>query len=291
MSVRSEADIPTELVLRLDRLESLIQHQTTVISALSNRLLSIAEKDKNCLPPLNSGAPENVRGTSVSHTSPMYSSLAGDVSTSIDSRMRYQYNDDPLLIPLGHQTPTGSLLGLERIRSLIGDYSQDFFLFLESERSLQPLVPRVPYSSILEELNARRESTDFLVSSFHTHIHSQFPIIEHESFHEMFETFLRTSEGKSSSDALCLIILALGEICSNTIEVYDTESQSDGNGSEYFAHAHRLLTTEGLTLFSRDIRVPMAYFLSSIYFRYRGRPLEAWKMIHTASTGVQLMFS
>lgn len=184
VSVRSEADIPAELVLRLDRLESLIQHQTTVISALSNRLLSIEEKDKNCSPPFNSITSENVRGNSASHTSLIYSSLAGDMSTSIDSRMRYQYNDDPLLIPLGHQTPTGSLLGLERIRSLIGDYSQGFFLFLESERSLQPLVPRVSYSSILERLNARHESTDFLVSSFRTHVHSQFPSSTSHSMRE-----------------------------------------------------------------------------------------------------------
>lgn len=276
----------------MDRLESLVQQQTAVISAFSDRLPSgTTDKDTSHQSPSNrQPTPSNVDGNGIPHILPMHSSPTGDTLTSIDSRMTHEYNNDPLLIPLG-QTPTGNLLSLEKIKSYIGDYSQDFFLFLESERSLPPLVPRAPYSIILENLNSSRESTDYLISSFRTHVHSQFPIFEHESLRGMLATFLRTSEGSNSSDALCLIILALGDICSGTMETYDTESEPDDNGSEYFGHAYRILTTEGLTLFSREITVPLAYFFGSIYLRYRGRPLEAWKMAHTASTGVQLMFS
>lgn len=285
---RLDAELPADIVLRLDRLETLVKQQTDVISALSDRLMAITDKDYHPLAPNRS---TTLPGNGVAHTSPMNNSLADHISASIDSRMKYEYNDDPLLIPLGHQTPTGNLLSLERIRNLIGDYSQDFFLFLESERSLRPLAPQVPHSAILEKLNANRETTDFLISSFCNYVHPHFPILERESLHEMFETFLQSSEGRTSADALCLIILALGEICSTAVNVYDTESQTESNGTEYFAHAYQILATEGLTLFSRDVKVPLTYFFGSIYFRYRGRALEAWKMIHAASSGVQLMFS
>ncbi|KAJ5140272.1 hypothetical protein N7448_003680 [Penicillium atrosanguineum] len=285
---RSDTDLSADIVLRLDRLESLVKQQTDVISALSDRLLAITAKDNNQLAPNRS---TKLHGDGVSHTPPMHSSFVGGTSVSIDSRVRYEHSDDPLLIPLGHQTPTGNLLGLERIRNLIGDYSQDFFLSLESERSLRPLAPQVPYSAILEKLNANRETTDFLIFSFCNYVYPHFPILERESLHEMFETFLQSSEGRTSSDALCLIFLALGEICSTAVNVYDTESQTESNGTEYFTHAYQILATEGLTLFSRDVKVPLTYFFGSIYFRYRGRALEAWEMIHAASSGVQLMFS
>ncbi|KAJ5310189.1 uncharacterized protein N7443_002650 [Penicillium atrosanguineum] len=285
---KSDTDLSADIVLRLDRLESLVKQQTDVISALSDRLLAITAKDNNQLAPNRS---TKLHGDGVSHTPPMHSSFVGGTSVSIDSRVRYEHSDDPLLIPLGHQTPTGNLLGLERIRNLIGDYSQDFFLSLESERSLRPLAPQVPYSAILEKLNANRETTDFLIFSFCNYVYPHFPILERESLHEMFETFLQSSEGRTSSDALCLIFLALGEICSTAVNVYDTESQTESNGTEYFTHAYQILATEGLTLFSRDVKVPLTYFFGSIYFRYRGRALEAWEMIHAASSGVQLMFS
>lgn len=278
-------------MLRLDRLESLVKQQTAVVSALSDRLLAIADKETNSISPIDPNISTNGHVNGASHISQMHSSLAGDSSALIDSRMRYEYNDDPLLIPLGHQTPTGNLLSLEKIKSLIGDYSQDFFLFLESERCLRPLAPTVTHSAVLEKLNASREATDFLVSSFCTSVHPHFPILECKAFEEMFETFLQSSDGRTSSDALCFIVLALGEICSTTSNVYDTESQTESNGTEFFTHAYRILATEGLTLFSWDVKVPLTYFFASLYFRYRGRALEAWKMIHAASSGVQLMFS
>lgn len=271
----------------MNRLEDLVRQQTLLISTLSDRLLSTTSNNE-----LHSGSPSHTRGRSISHASPAQSSFIGDVSTSVDPRMRYEPNEDgPFLIPLGHQTPTASLLMLEQIRYLIGEYPHEFFLSQESARSLRPLVPRLSYSSILERLNLRRETTEFLVASFFNNVHSQFPILERNAFLDLFDTFLKTSQCNHVSDALCLTILALGEICSTTIEVFDAESLIGSNGSEYFAHAQQILNAGGMTFFSRDPTAPLAFFFASVYFRYRGRPLEAWRQIHTASTGVQLIFS
>jgi hypothetical protein len=210
----------------------------------------------------------------------------------VDSRPKYEKaGDGPLLIPLGHQTPTGNLLTLDRIKRLIGDYPQDYFLFLESERRLQPLIPRVSYTAIVERLNLRRSITDSLVSSFFTNIHSQFPVLDRKPFLEMFEKFLHPYQEPDMSAALCLMTLALGEICTNPSANLDIESSDIGNGTDYFAHGYQILTTVETAPFSRDLTVPLAFFYASLYFRYRSRPLQAWRTIHWASTAVQMMFS
>lgn len=220
-----------------------------------------------------------------------------EILPSMDSRLRYEnVEDGPLLIPLGHQTPTGNLLTLDKIKRLIGSYPQDYFLILESERQVQPLIPRVSYTEIVERLNLRRSITDNLVSSFFKNIHSQFPVLERKHFLEMFETFLQPQEPHNCQEpnisaALCLMTLALGEICTHPNAEFDVESPDFGNGTDYFGHAYQILTTVETAPFSRDLAVPLAFFYASLYFRYRSRPLQAWKTIHSASTAVQLMFS
>lgn len=206
--------------------------------------------------------------------------------------MLYEHNEEgPLGIPLGHQTPTASLLMLEQIKYLIGDYPQNFFLSQESGRILRPLVPRLPFSTVLERLNVRHETTEFLVAAFFSNIHSQFPLLERHAFLDRFNKFLKTSQCNTVTDALCLTVLALGEICSTTIDIFDAESRNGSNGTEYFSHAQKVLNGAGMAIFRKDPMAPLAFFFASVYFRYRGRPLEAWRHIHTASTGIQLVFS
>lgn len=206
--------------------------------------------------------------------------------------MLYEHNEEgPLVIPLGHQTPTASLLMLEQIKYLIGDYPHEFFLSQESSRNMRPLIPRLPFATVLERLKLRYESTDFLLAGFFNNVHSQFPLFERNAFLDRFNTFLKTSQFNTVSDALCLTVLALGEICSTTIDVFDTESRNGSNGTEYFAHAQKILNGAGMALFRKDPMAPLAFFFASVYFRYRGWPLEAWRYIHTASTGIQLIFS
>ena len=206
--------------------------------------------------------------------------------------MRYDNTEDgPLLIPLGHQTPTGNLLTLDKIKRLIGEYPQDYFLLLESQRQFPPLIPRESYTAMVARLNLHRVITDFLLKSFFTHIHSQFPVIERKTFLETFEKFLQPGQKPSISAALCLMTLALGEICANPSSNFDIELTEVGNGTDYFAHAYSILTSMEMAPFSRDLAVPLAFFYASLYFRYRCRPLQAWRSIHSASTAVQLALS
>ncbi|KAJ5697463.1 transcriptional regulator family: Fungal Specific TF [Penicillium malachiteum] len=286
---KSEADQTQEILQRLEQLENLVRQQSTLISALSDRVLS-----SNASPDTSSShsqTPSHINSTASFVASPVYTSFAREIPPSVDVRLRYDNEDGPLLIPLGHQTPTGNLLTLDKIKRLIGEYPQDYFLFLESERELQPLTPRVSYAALIDKLNQHREIADFLVSSFFNNIHSQFPILEQKTFLATFEKFLRPNQKPDMSAALCLMTLALGEICTNPSATFDIESSEFGNGTDYFAHGYQILTTVETAPFSRDLAVPLGFFYASLYFRYRSRPLQAWRSIHSASTSVQLMLS
>ncbi|KAJ6006040.1 hypothetical protein N7451_003984 [Penicillium sp. IBT 35674x] len=284
-----DVDPSVEILQRLDQLENLVRQQSAVITALSDRLLSTGPSPDTLH--FSQSSLSNPQSTSLALSSPAYVTLARDMPP-MDSRPKYEKAEDgPLLIPLGHQTPTGNLLTLDKIKRLIGDYPQDYFLFLESERRLQPLIPRVSYTAIVERLNLRRSITDSLVSSFFSNIHAQFPVLDRKPFLEMFEKFLHPYQEPDMSAALCLMTLALGEICTNPSANFDIESSEVGNGTDYFAHGYQILTTVETAPFSRDLTVPLAFFYASLYFRYRSRPLQAWRTIHSASTAVQMMFS
>lgn len=284
---RSDADSPAEIVSRLKSLEDLVQQQTQMIATLSERL-SFATPSNG----LQAGSTSYSRDRSISHVSSAQSAFTGDVSTSIDPRMLYELNEEgPLGIPLGHQTPTASLLMLEPVKSLVGEYPQEFFLSQEAARVLRPLIPREHFSAVHERLKLRHEETEFMLARFFHNINSQFPLLEQNAFQDRFNRFLASSQCNTVSDAVCLIVVALGEICSTTIDVFDAESRQGRNGTEHFAHAQKILNGAGMALFRTDPMGPLAFFLASVYFRYRGRPLEAWRYIHTASTGIQLIFS
>ncbi|KAJ6037105.1 hypothetical protein N7540_001384 [Penicillium herquei] len=285
---KSEADQTQEILQRLEQLESLVRQQSTLISALSDRVLS-----SNASPDTSSSqsqhTPSHINSNASFVASPVYTSFAREIPPSVDVRLRYDNEDGPLLIPLGHQTPTGNLLTLDKIKRLIGEYPQDYFLFLESERELQPLTPRVSYAALIDKLNQHREIADFLVSSFLTDIHSQFPILEQKTFLATFEKFLQPNQKPDMSAALCLMTLALGEICTNPSATFDIESSDFGNGTDYFAHGYQILTTVETAPFSRDLAVPLGFFYASLYFRYRSRPLQAWRSIHSASTSKHIL--
>ncbi|KAJ5107230.1 Phytanoyl-CoA dioxygenase [Penicillium angulare] len=281
---KSDADKTQEILERLEQLENLVRQQSTMITTVSERLIASG----------SSPAAPNPSQLSayVPLASPTCSSVMHEVRPPGNVRIRYDNNGDgPLLIPLGHQTPTGNLLTLDKIQKLVGEYPQDHFLILESERKLQPLAPRLSYRTIIERLNSDRTMIDLLISSFFTHVHSQFPILEHVLFLITFEKFLQPNQEPNISAAICLMVLALGEICADPNANFDMESSQTGNGTEYFAHAYQILNSMDTVPFSRDLNTPLAFLYASIYFRFRCRPLQAWKCIHSASTAAQLALS
>jgi hypothetical protein len=189
--------------------------------------------------------------------------------------------DVPLTIPVGHQTATGSLFNLPQITKLIGEYPDDLFFRIESQRSLesQPL-------SLSPGIQLQRETTDDLVASFFTQVYPSFPIIDHDHFMSLYERFLAVGPAKDSETALCLVILALGKLALH-LNV-DGVDDPDSNGMEYFSIGLSILTEKWTASFSTEIVLPLGLIYAAFYLCYMIRPLQAWRLVHMASSNLQL---
>lgn len=212
---------------------------------------------------------------------------------SPDEEAEDQDQDVPFTIPLRHHTTTGSLFALPQIRRLIGEYPDDFFYQIESSRSLPvQIFPAQDLSLVLATLDLRREVTDPLLSQFFAGVHPHFPILDVPSFSLFFDNVLRGSGFDNSDTAVCLMVLALGKLVSNSQTDDFQDSYADtGNGIEYFSPAYQILTSQWITDFGLGTSLPLGLVLASIYLGYMNRPLAAWKLVYMASTKLQMIVS
>lgn len=204
------------------------------------------------------------------------------------SAYRYTKNisDPPLVIPVGHQTGTGSLFAIEPIRGLIGAYPDTYFYHVETA---QPSFSSVNYTHSLlhaHSLNLLRSHTDELVEAFFTDVHPHLPVMERHYFMQLYENLDPQQTNTDVSTALCLVVFALGQLSIKNKPAPDGEDRS-----EYFPAAYRILTNFWCNYFEIDLDLPIALLYAAQYCYYRVQPLPAWKMVHMASTQVQLIVS
>lgn len=209
------------------------------------------------------------------HSSPLNGSVEAD--------------EIPLTIPHGHLTTTGSLLGLKEVKKLIGEYPEDFFLIVESQRDLEFEIPTLlNLSEALMTLHLDREVTDSLVATFFSHIHPQIPLIDYEDFVHIYENVLAQGASNDFDTALCLIIFAFGSLASETPSHDGVPAQ---NHLRYFSIAYHIWTRQWATTFRTDLSLPLGLVYGAMFLCYMNQPLQAWKMVHMASTNMQLFAS
>ncbi|KAL3489930.1 hypothetical protein BJX62DRAFT_238572 [Aspergillus germanicus] len=302
-----DGDAPAEEILqRLNQLENLIQSQADAISKLTQglKLHPPDNQDHSEEPPAVDSPSPSPPPASVAAPSPASQQpdpLPPPVPPPLHDLILPAYTvktpgddeDDPLTIPLGHQTTTGTLFSLKQIRSLIGDYPQDFFLQLESERRYDPIdelfhsTAAYPFSA----LDLRREVTDPLVAAFFTHIHPSFPLLDHQAFLDLYELFPRGMDAACIEDSLCLVVIALGVLSASLDEIGGSNSGASHSGMDYFSAAYHILTTEWMSSFRIKETLPTALLYAAIYLCYLGRPLQTARFVHMASTSVQFIFA
>ncbi|RSL43675.1 hypothetical protein CEP54_014996 [Fusarium duplospermum] len=118
-----------------------------------------------------------------------------------------------ITIPVGHHTTTSSLFSLQPIRNLVGYYPPSLFYDIESSQSFSSQLDLDQgLSSLLAKLDLDRESTTPLVSNFFSYIHPKFPVVDQESFPELFERTFQVGCKCDADLAVCLLVLALGQL-------------------------------------------------------------------------------
>ncbi|KAM6505718.1 hypothetical protein FSOLCH5_013893 [Fusarium solani] len=139
---------------------------------------------------------------------------------------------------------------------------------------------------LLARLDLDRESTTPLVSNFFSYIHPKFPVVDQESFPELFERTFRVDCNYDADLAVCLLVLALGELGSTESAV---DPSQDMPGMSYFGLAYRILMMQWAASFSPSLSLPTGLILAGVYLCFKAQPLAAWKMACMASNSLQLL--
>lgn len=197
-------------------------------------------------------------------------------------------NDEAYItIPVGHHTTTSSLFSLQPIRRLVGYYPPGFFY--DIERS-QPLASQSQFdqgiSFCLAELDLGQEKTTYLISNYFMHIHPKFPVVDQPSFPKLFEKTFRGPYKYDADLAICLLVLALGDLIS-TESVIDPVQEIPG--IPYFSVAYRVLMMQWAVSFEQSLSLPTGQILAAVYLCFKAQPLAAWKMTCMASNSLQLL--
>lgn len=196
--------------------------------------------------------------------------------------------DDSLTIPIGHWTTTGSLLLLPQIRSLIGDYPENFFLQLESSRASSMLDSHFTQMTDNQHLpELRAEETDAFVDAFFKHVHPSFPVIDRDMLIPLYHNVIKHGLRHDAKSALCLVIFALGKMATHMVDFSSPEEQDNLHGFEYFSPGYRIATAEWGLSFDPDRVLPLALIHSALYLQHMNLPLQAWKMVHLTSVNLQ----
>ncbi|KIW25877.1 uncharacterized protein PV07_09013 [Cladophialophora immunda] len=194
----------------------------------------------------------------------------------------------PLTIPLGHQTSTSSLLMLPQMRTLVGDFPEEFLFLVEDNR---------PQSLWLQHISSRRGDMeeDFLqidrsfadtwFERYWTLVHPYRPLLDQEDMSSQYERIMNQGLQEDSYSALLLCLLALGATALDPIE----PTPVGHTGDELIRKALRILFPSWAVTFSGDLVLSQALVLCALYFCYVVEPLMAWRLTHMASTSVQQM--
>ncbi|KAK9452556.1 hypothetical protein V1511DRAFT_513736 [Dipodascopsis uninucleata] len=290
---------------RLDRIEQLLWRHDTLFFALSERM---TEHEKQ-VSPLGSTSNECLvfNGQSATVNGSPNSSV-DDVTAGVATK---DYQADilagqtlpPFTIPMGHNTSTIRVLRLPLIKSLIGDYPQNYFFNIEAKRNISGLVSDRMFPPIDQDIG------DMLVATYISTVHPHHPVVDTDVIFEYYKSILENGLCWDIKSAIVLIVLALGEIASNTdiaippllspsastpLSVSGGSENNSGKaypGMHYFNPAFNIISDISRFDFGLKIEVAQAQVLAGAYLAYAVHPLSSWKMIHAASCAVQMLIT
>lgn len=269
---------------RFEALEASLKKQSEVIEALKHRL----ESSVSAISPTS--IPDHTRSD---YGAPPTSSPGNPFPFSYwafnhaGAGLSPQTSDEtpPLTIPLGHQTSTGNLLVLPQLRSLVGQYPDEFFFKVEDTRSRSAAVRSIldPLGHAEDPSVIDRDSADVYLEQFFLLVYPFHPFLDRDVLVHQYEERMTRGLGLDDQSALLLAIFALGATASDDIE----RERTRHSGDDLIQQALKILYASWTLSFRGDITLAQGLVLCALYFTYTVEPLMAWRLVHMASTTIQ----
>lgn len=178
--------------------------------------------------------------------------------------------------------PALHLLEWPKIRELVSrPYEPQLLLQLEMKR--KPLDVPIPLSLDFPHRDAA-------IRSFFRDANVWYACVNQGTWTEIYEKAESCDFREGLESCLVLLVLALG----STRSTANTEARTGGEGGEeppgmeYFSVAYGFLPT---LMISHDIVASQCIVLASAYLFYLVRPFEAWTLLSSTTTKLQLLFN
>ncbi|KAK7202804.1 hypothetical protein BZA70DRAFT_93936 [Myxozyma melibiosi] len=188
-------------------------------------------------------------------------------------------------IPTKHDTMAIRVLALPQIRALVGDYPLDYFYDIEVRRPVPwDTTPHSTSTAHVELPALNRKTCDALLAQFARKVHVHHPIVDTRELARVCERACEDGLDWTLESAILMTALALGAAATK----HSDNSQQQPAGIEYFSPAYRIIWAASAADLSANTAVAQGLVLAGLYMAYIVRPISSWKLIHAASTNVQL---
>lgn len=175
--------------------------------------------------------------------------------------------------------PTLHLLEWPKIRDLVGQ-QYDLQLLLQLEMKREPFKGS-------DSLSLDFRNNDVLIQAFFNDANVWYACVNPTTWELTYETAKSHNFRDVPQSCLVLLVLALGSTCSGG-NVAQTPRDEEPLGMPYFSAAWGILP---ILISSHDILASQCIILASAYLLYLVRPFEAWTLLSSTNTKLQLLFS
>ena len=175
--------------------------------------------------------------------------------------------------------PTLHLLGWPKIRELVA-HQHDLQLLLQLEMKREPFKGG-------DSLSLDTRNNNVLIDAFFNDANIWYACVNPSTWAFTYNTAESNNFRDVPESCLVLLVLALGST-SNGVNVAQTPRDEEPLGMQYFSAAWGILP---YLICSHDILASQCIILASAYLLYLVRPFEAWTLLSSTNTKLQLLFS
>ncbi|ANB15658.1 hypothetical protein AWJ20_3296 [Sugiyamaella lignohabitans] len=276
VGLTSRFDTSEVIYEKLSKIEQLLANHDSLLMALVDQV-----KDRELSSPLSYSSVGGRKNSYVESDT----NISGDDS---DLALIQTGNLPPLTIPTGHNTAAIRVLRLPQVKALIGEYPRDYFYEIEARRKVFGL------ETVSDQPYLDQEVCDGLIEAFRTTAHAHRPILDYNNLLSLYKDMFANGFTWTIETAIVLLALALGEVASadySKISRLTDDPNWEMPGISYFRPAFEIISKSSALDFGVNILVVQAQVLASIYFAYIAYPLYSWRLIHAASTTIELLLS